>query len=264
MRRAVFLFLLCYLRFCPTTAWAAESAESLFLKANGAFQKGLDSTGQDRVEGIQQAASLYEQIIEEEGIRNGYLYYNLGNCYFQLGHIGKAILNYRRAERLVPNYSDLKRNLKSARGRRKDAIQKSQVRSIARTLLFWHYLMSLQTKIVVFSIVFSTIWILLLVKLFFDRPLVKWALCLCIFFALVFGVSGVLESYKEHSARFGVILAEETVPRKGPGESYARSFKEPLHEGAEFRVRDGQAKWLQIELDNGSLCWVNRRHLGLI
>ena len=264
MTRAVFLFLLWHVVFSLPTAAGAESEESLLLKANALFQKGLDSSGSDGQEGIRQAASFYERIIEENGIRNGYLYYNLGNCYFQLGEIGKAILNYRRAERLIPSYRRLKHNLASARGRRKDNIEKAQIRSIARTIFFWHSLLSLRTRIVVFSMLFSIIWILLLVKLFSDKALVRWVLTVCIFFTLVFGASAALESYGRHSVRFGVIVAEETVPRKGPGESYEASFKEPLHEGIEFRLRDRQAKWFRIELDNGAQCWVHSRYVELI
>jgi len=213
---------------------------------------------------MEQAASLYEQIIKEKEIRNGHIHYNLGNCYFHLGQIGKAILNYRRAEKLIPNYSDLKRNLKSAQSRRKDDIQKSQVRSITRTLLFWHYLLNLRTKIVCFSVLFSMIWIVLLVKLFTSKPLMKWVLGLSIFFATVLGVSAAAELYTDNSIRFGVILAEETIPRKGPGQSYADSFKEPLHEGTEFRLKDRQGQWLRVELDNGAKCWLRSRDVELI
>jgi tetratricopeptide (TPR) repeat protein len=243
---------------------ASESAEALFLKGNELFRSGLDSTGRDRAEKIRQAASTYRRIIHEEGIENGYLYYNLGNCHFHLGEIGRAIVNYRRAERFIPNYADLKRNLESARSRRKDRVQKSQIRSIARTLLFWHHVMSLRTKIAVFSVFFSIIWIVLLVRLFLERAWVKWALALSILLAVAFGVSGAIESYGERSVRFGVILADTTLPRKGPGESYAPTFKEPLHEGTEFRLIDRQAQWLQVELDNGARCWLPSRHAELI
>jgi hypothetical protein len=246
------------------SASASESAESLFLKANGLFQRGLDSTGSEKADRLQESASLYERIIDKNGIRNGHLYYNLGNCYFHLGQIGKAILNYRRAAKLIPNSADLRRNLKSARARRKDDIPKSQISSITRTLFFWHYVMSLRAKIVVFSLLFSMIWIVLLIKLFYDRPLVKWASALSILFAVVFGTSVAVETYKERSVRFGVILSGETVPRKGPGESYSPSFKEPLHEGTEFRLRERQGAWLQAELENGAICWIAARHVGTI
>jgi len=263
MRRWIVVFALEF-ALCFSSAAASESAESLFLEANDLFQKGLDSPAPDRAERIHQAASLYERIIKEKGIRNGYLFYNIGNCYFHLGEIGKAILNYRRAEKLIPNYSDLKRNLRSAQARRKDNIEKSQIRSIARTLFFWHYLMSRTTKIAVFSTVFSAIWIMLLLKLFFDRPVMNWGAAVCIFFSVAFGASAPLDYYEDYAVRSGVIVAQTTLPRKGPGDSYAASFKEPLHEGTEFRLKDRQGVWVQIELDNGSVCWVNSKHVEMV
>jgi tetratricopeptide (TPR) repeat protein len=264
MNRRVCLILLCGFTLFIGNAVASESTESLFVKANDLFQTAVNSRGPDRTGKMEQAASLYERIVNEKGIHNGYLYYNLGNCYFHLGRIGKAIVNYRRAESLNPNYADLKRNLKSAQSRRKDNIQKSQARSIARTLLFWHYLLNLRTKIVVFSVLFSMIWIVLLVKLFANKPLIRWGIGLSLFFAMAFGVSAAIEFYAGRSIRFGVILAEQTTPKKGPGESYAESFKEPLHEGTEFRLKDRQGQWMRVELDNGATCWLRARDAELI
>jgi hypothetical protein len=66
------------------------------------------------------------------------------------------------------------------------------------------------------------------------------------------------------SVQSGVILAERTVPRKGPGESYAQSFKEPLHDGAEFRLMEREGEWVRVQLDNGVACWLRARDIGLI
>jgi hypothetical protein len=264
MRRAVCLWVCMHTLFWCLGACGGESAEVLFVRANELFRRGLDSSGQEREESIRKAAVLYEVITKEKGIRNGYLYYNLGNCYFHLGEIGKAILNYRRAEKLIPNYSDLKANLKSARSQRKVNIERSQMQSIARTLFFWHYIIGLKTKIVVASILFSIIWIFLLTRLFVDRSALKWGAMLCALFALMLGGSAGVYRYVERSMPIGVVLAHNTIPRKGPGESYQESFKEPLQEGTEFRVRDRQGGWLQVELDNGARCWVNSRDAELI
>ena len=56
------------------------------------------------------AAELYRQVIETEGT-SPQLLYNLGNCYYRLGQPGKAILNYERALRMDPTYSDARTNL---------------------------------------------------------------------------------------------------------------------------------------------------------
>jgi len=56
----------------------------------------------------------YEQVLNS-GLESGPLYYNLGNAYFKNGMLGKAILNYLRARRLMPEDADLKANLDYAR-----------------------------------------------------------------------------------------------------------------------------------------------------
>jgi len=56
------------------------------------------------------AADLYEKALEP-GPVSGPLYYNLGNAYFKLNDLGRAILNYSRAKRLMPLDADLKSNL---------------------------------------------------------------------------------------------------------------------------------------------------------
>jgi hypothetical protein len=264
MRTLIQFFLLALISTASGAPAAEESAETLFVRANESFQKGVNSSGPEAAAGITEAASLYEAIIREKRIRNGFIYYNLGNCYFHLGQIGKAIVNYRRAENLIPNYSDLKRNLKSARAQRLDNIQKDQIRSISRTLFFWHFLMSLHAKVIAFSVLFSLVWLLLLVRLFLDKPMLKWGVSLLLLFSLVFGGSAAIDVYRARSLRFGVIVRESTAPRKGPGESYSFSFKEGLHEGTEFRLMDQQDTWLQIALENGALCWVDSRDVELL
>ena len=84
--------------------------EEVYEEANRYFSRGIDAEGEQRDTLINTAAGLYERIIREGGISNGYLYYNLGNCYLVQGEIGKAILNYRRAERLIPGFGNLREN----------------------------------------------------------------------------------------------------------------------------------------------------------
>jgi tetratricopeptide (TPR) repeat protein len=264
MRKGIGLIVVVLVFAGHLPASGSESAAELFLRANDLFQRGANSPEPERSEKIRQAASLYERIVTEKGIRNGHLYYNLGNCHFHLGQLGRAILNYRRAEKLIPNNADLKQNLRSARSLRMDAIGRSQARSIYQTLFFWHYRLGLGAKLVLFSVAFSIIWMILLLRLFFPRVRLQWFLSLSLLFATLFGASAGIESVVAKTVQSGVILAESTVPRKGPGESYAESLKEPLHEGTEFRLRDRQGEWVQVELENGLVCWLRVRDVGVV
>ena len=60
-----------------------------------------------------ESALMYEEILKNEGVASE-IYYNLGNAYFRLNELAKAILNYERAIRLSPQYADAKHNLEFA------------------------------------------------------------------------------------------------------------------------------------------------------
>ena len=62
------------------------------------------------------AVALYEQILAE-GQYSAELFYNLGNAWYQAGHPGQAIRNYRRAQRLSPRDPDLRNNLRFVMGK---------------------------------------------------------------------------------------------------------------------------------------------------
>jgi tetratricopeptide (TPR) repeat protein len=82
----------------------AESNSELFNKAVAAY-KGND---------FEKAITLNESLIGK-GCKTATIYFNLGNAYFKNGNIGKAMLNYERAERLAPNDEDIQHNLAFAR-----------------------------------------------------------------------------------------------------------------------------------------------------
>jgi hypothetical protein len=54
----------------------------------------------------------------------------------------------------------------------------------------------------------------------------------------------------------GVVVAAETLARKGDGQAYAPSFSAPLHAGLEFSLVEKRGEWLYIELADGRRCWV--------
>ena len=61
------------------------------------------------------AATEKYELVLDQGFESAELYYNLGNAYLQIGDLGRAILNYRRAEALIGSDGQLERNLAYAR-----------------------------------------------------------------------------------------------------------------------------------------------------
>jgi len=229
-----------------------EQGQELFRKA-----LELDSSDPDMAKDYYTKAIMhFEYIVNEGGVRNGKLYYDIGNAYFRLGDIGRAILNYRRAELYIPDDPNLKQNLEYARSRRVDRIEKSQKTKVFNTLFFFHYDLPSRIKMIVFVISFGLIWAAAVVRLFVPWGGAKVTIVVCSIVAAMFLASLLIEDISLSRRPPGVILDEEVIARKGDAETYQPAFKEPLHSGTEFFLLETREGWLHIQLDNGSDCWV--------
>jgi tetratricopeptide (TPR) repeat protein len=210
------------------------------------------------------AAMRYERIIREGEIRNGKLFYNLGNVYFRMNDVGRAILNYRRAMLYTPNDSNLKQNLAYAREKRRDQIGEKQETQVLKTLFFWHYDLSKKVRVIAFAVSFALIWIFACIRIFTRRPFLVWYIASAGVLSLLFVGPLVAEEISFHKTRAGVITAGEVVARKGNSETYEPSFKEPLHAGTEFVLLEERGNWLNIELSDSRTCWVPTMDIDLV
>lgn len=84
------------------------------LKAESPLIQQADSAY--TADNFKEAADTYLHVIATEG-NSAALQYNLGNCYYRLGEMGKAILAYERALRLDPTFGDAKTNLEFVNAR---------------------------------------------------------------------------------------------------------------------------------------------------
>ena len=254
MRRLLGLLLL--LAAGLPAAMSDADARALFDEANQRFREANEAADTDsrRAYDLYQAAALrYRRLIDEDGRRNGKLLYNLGNAYFQMGDVGRAILAYRRALEYAPGDANLVQNLAYARSRRLDRFEDTTESAVLKTLLFWHYDFSLGARLGALAAFAAVFWGLLAVKLFRPLPWVAPA---------VFGVvaAALLGSVAVSAAgspdAFGVVVAPETTARRGDGESYEPAFESPLHAGAEFTLVEQRPGWLQIELPDARRAWI--------
>ncbi len=207
-----------------------------------------------------QAILRFKKIVNAGGIRNGRLFYDIGNAYFRRGELGKAILYYKRAEKLIPTDSHLRQNLEYARSLRRDKIKEKTGSRFLGTLFFRHYGLNLKTKFILFVIFFDTLWILALMTLLIKKnlPLKIGIYGTGILAAsLLFSLS--LGSFLQSKDKEGVIISAQVLARKGDGESYRPSFREPLHQGTEFILLEKRVGWWHIQLPDGREGWIPGR-----
>ncbi len=229
-----------------------EKAEKWYRKAVDLDRSDPDSARYYYMKSIMH----YRWIVEEGGIDNGKLYYNIGNAYFRLGDVGRAILNYRRASLYIPGDQNLKTNLDYARSRKVDRAESRESTKIFRTLFFLHYDIPFQLRGMISTVSFALIWILAAVHLFLKRSWIKISLIVVVVVCVLFLASVTVEMIDRSQNPAGVIVAGEIVARKGDARTYQPSFTEPLHSGTEFTLVERRGDWWHIQLVNGEKCWI--------
>jgi len=210
------------------------------------------------------AALRYERIVNAGRIRNGKLFYNIGNAYFRMGDLGRAILYYRRATEYIPADSNLLQNLQFACKLRRDKIEEKQNTKVLKTVFFWHYDFTAWARMLIFIIAFAALWLLAIFRLFFRHSLLGAAIVFCGALSVLVLTSLVVDVIAASKKVPGVIIADSVIVRKGDGETYQPSFKEPLHAGTEFLVVEDRGGWKHIELADGRRCWAPSNGVGLV
>ncbi|MCP4593246.1 MAG: tetratricopeptide repeat protein [bacterium] len=251
---------------CPHAVWSAAPGNppghhqqvALLEQALADFDEGIALLTSDPDAGAKRlhaAVTGFETVVRH-GPRNGRLYYNLGNAYLQLGRLGQAIANYRRAEALIPSDGQLQANLNYARQLRRSQIAPSGSETLVRTLFFWHYRVPLRVRYLGALVVYVLFWGMLLVRPLLRQVGLRLIVVLLGIGWVTLGVSSAVEWQLESSSTAGVIVADEVVVRKGNSAHYEPQFQQLLYEGVEFTLIEQRSDWLRIELPNGSTGWI--------
>ena len=228
--------------------------QRLLSEANGFFRRASQTDDPAQAAGLYQQALIRFEKLVHEGVRNGGLYYDLGNSYFQLHDLGRANLNYRRAQLYLPGDENLRQNLAAARGQQPDRIKPQQEVAVAKTILFWHYDLSARLRLWALVTANACFWAGLGLQLYRRRRPFPWPVALALALSVLLSASLLYEHFDRQRA--GVLVAVETTARKGDGQAYAVSFDAPLHAGVEFTLVERRGDWLYIELADGRRCWV--------
>ena len=199
---AAFVALAAAVMLLPGAAPLADSLSEEELghhleSAEQAFRLGveLDETSPESArEQYERALLHYERLVRDDGVRNGKLYYNIGNTYFRLGDIGRAILSYERAALYMPRDGNVRANLEYARSRRIDRVELEESERIFKTLFFLHYDVPLRTKLFIFTALFAFLWIFAAFRLFLDLPALRAMIIIPAVVSGLFLVSIVVES----------------------------------------------------------------------
>lgn len=236
----------------------AESPDGTLREASAFFDRAneLALVQPEKAQGLYRlAASRFEALTTRHGIRNGLLYYNLGNTYLLAGDPGRAILNYLRAQQYIPTDPRLADALREARLRQVDNFPQAAPTRLRQALFFWHYHLGPKGRFCIVATAFAAIWLLLAVHLF--RPIPRlWKPLSFLGAAILLAAASSLLHARADPRRTAVIVQPEILPRKGDAQVYDPAFTNPLHSGAEITVREQRRDWLRIQVQDGSEGWI--------
>ncbi|PCI29305.1 MAG: hypothetical protein COB67_04390 [SAR324 cluster bacterium] len=260
-RLFILLLSLCFI----TVPLQAQEKQELFSQAQATFNQGVSQQDAQKRRTMLKAAGQFLSLVQDQGIDNGYLYYNIGNAYYEAGEKGQAILYYRKAERLIPGYNDLQYNLTRVR----EDLHLPQTgqtwwSSLVKGMFFWHFMLDYSTRSIAFMLTFTLFWLLLIVSIFYRNIFLIVGQSLTLLAVLSLGTSYFWSGYQLHRVQSGVITTQEAQSYKGPGFSYEEFFEQPLPGGTEFRLLDQQGSWWKVKLKSGEELWLQEQSSSVI
>jgi tetratricopeptide (TPR) repeat protein len=225
--------------FIGILSGAAAEGPSHFEQANRLYEEGKFS----------EAASLYESMLKA-GRRSPEIFFNLGNTYFREARLGRAIFNYRQAERMNPRDPDVQANLRFTRERVTGALSTTEavwIRAVryftldelttACTLLFWVWA----------GLVCFRQW----------RPTLQPKLRTPgLIIGSVLGISMVILmiAYATSDERIAIVTAAQAPVHLGPLSKSQISYS--ATDGTELKALAERGEWLQVSDRSERSGWV--------
>lgn len=211
-----------------------------------------------------EAQDLYLQIIEN-GQVSWALFYNLGNTFYRLNDMPKAILYYEKARKLNPSETDILENLKIAKNNIED---KSSTFSDSDILSFFNKIIyaahsntwAILSLVSLFAMAFLIIGTYLLNKVSIKRAFLLFALAFLALSIIMYAFSQIQKS--EFTKSEAIIMESSVTITSEPKENATNLFI--LHAGSKVEIIETNQDWVKIKYDNDKSGWMHSNQLEII
>ena len=200
MLRRVFLFAVALTCLLIRPAFADE-ATHMFEEGNQLYLQAKYA----------EAITHYEKILQG-GYESGELYFNLGNAYYKAANLPRAIINYERAKQLLPRDEDIQFNLQLANLQVVDKIDIVPRLFVYRWIDLLLTLFSLSTMgwivYAIFIVTLCAFMYFLFAPTTSQKRVSLLAGIVCSFLLVVTMVGFAVQSYKESTTEFAIVLSD--------------------------------------------------------
>lgn len=217
-------------------------------------------------EAFAEAVVMYEDIIANKGV-SADIYYNLGNCYYKLDDVARAILNYERALLLDQGDEDIRANLALARGKTIDKVTSA---SEMFFVTWWKGLansFSVDEWAVIGISSFVLMLIGMLVYMFIPsliaRKIGVYGAMTLLFVTIVANVAAMHQRYSITHRDMAIVISPVVSVKSSPSETSTDLFL--MHSGSKVTITDKTMKdWVEVKLEEGKIGWIPLESIEII
>ena len=237
----------------------------IFLLNNQSLDSIFDSSNDFYTNGNYQMAIEGYKSILNSGFESAELYYNLGNAFYKLNNIPESNFFYEKARSILPDDEDVLINLSFAQNLRIDKIEKlpiSQTQSLKINILKmfsekgWSILLiTLAWAICISLILYLSINKSIQKRIFFSQSIILLIIAIVI---LIINI----EKKELNNEKFAIVFDKEVEVWSEPNRISELKFL--LHEGTKVKQIDTIQDWVNIQLENGTLGWIQSSTIKIL
>jgi tetratricopeptide (TPR) repeat protein len=206
---------------------------------------------------FEKAKSLY-MLLAEQNPQNPYYNYNLANCYYKTGKMGKAVLYYLRAFNLLPRDKNIRENLSMVLSINGENLVPRGVPHILHKMYFYFSIYELKG----FFWLFFWVWAILMAAylIYFNgKRFLKQLLVVTALFAGFFGLWAGTR-HLSRAENLAVITAFSADIKSGPADSF--NLLATIGEGNLVFITTQKDSWYGIIVKENALKgWIKKDSL---
>ena len=228
--------------------------DDLFQKSNDYYTNG----------DYQNAVNGYLDVLDS-GFESAELYFNLGNSFYKLNNIPDSNFYYEKAKSISPNDDDILTNLIFAKNLR---IDKIEILPITQMQNFKLSILNLFSEKGWSIFLISLIWFMSLAFIFYiiskDSKFKRLYFTLSIVFIILSSLTLFINFEKKNLSeiKYAIVYDKEIEVWSEPNNISELKFL--LHEGTKVKQLDVIEDWVNIQLENGTLGWIQSSSLRVL
>ena len=205
----------------------------------------------------QDAADIFTKLIDQ-GVKNGYLYYNLGNTYIRLGNISKSIVYYLRAKQFIPRNANLEANLRYAISQTQDQLPPPKNKLIT-DILFWIESISLTEHGIILFFTNIIFWFICIGSIYHRQSSWHSMKKIALTILLIVFFSTLIKYHLLSNQKIGVVTDKIVTVKSDRNNQNVTLFK--LHEGAIILIHEEDKEWVNISVETEKSGWVAKNSI---